>query len=261
MNTLLLANDRMPRLISCGHLTAHEPFFHADRIADFHVLIFGINGTIYVTEDETDFEVSGGDLFFLKSGVHHYGKYETQRGTEWYFAHFETDEAEGSGSIELPKKLSGMQQSKAARIFSELINCSSSPEHKWYENALLFYLLSETAFYHKKSITPHTVSDEICEYLTKNYAQRFSAAELEEHFYLSYKHMAFLFKREKGLTMQQFHTNVRMEQAQRLLRSTLMSIGEIAHAVGYSDMLYFSRMFRRRTGMSPTAYRRRPYTY
>ena len=261
MNTLILPNDRMPRLLSCGHLTAHEPFFHADRTADFHVLICGIDGTIYVTEDETDCEVNGGDLFFLKGGVHHYGKYEIQRGTEWYFAHFRTEETDSGSTIELPKKLSGMQNSEAVRLFSELIDSSEDPERRWHEHAILFSLLSEIAFYHKKALTPHTVSDDICEYLSENYTRPFSAAELEERFYLSYKHMAFLFKRENGMTMQQFHTKTRMEHAQRLLMSTLMTVGEIAHAVGYNDMLYFSRMFRRHTGLSPTAYRRVQYTY
>ena len=68
--------------------------------------------------------------------------------------------------------------------------------------------------------------------------------------------MSQLFKKEKGVTMQQYHNSVRMDEACRLLCSTLMSIGEIADKLGFSDVLYFSRCFRNYTGKSPSAYRK-----
>ncbi len=48
-----------------------------------------------------------------------------------------------------------------------------------------------------------------------------------------------------------------MVEASRLLRFTGLTVGEVAHAVGYADPLYFSRVFTRRTGESPTALRAR----
>lgn len=47
-----------------------------------------------------------------------------------------------------------------------------------------------------------------------------------------------------------------MKRACHLLRSTLMSVGETADALGFSDMLYFSKKFRAYTGVSPTDYRK-----
>lgn len=48
----------------------------------------------------------------------------------------------------------------------------------------------------------------------------------------------------------------RMKRACHLLRSTLMSVVETADALGFSDMLYFSKKFRAYTGVSPTDYRK-----
>jgi AraC-like DNA-binding protein len=48
----------------------------------------------------------------------------------------------------------------------------------------------------------------------------------------------------------------RITQAKRLLRETDQSITEIALTVGFSDSSYFSRVFRRETGLSPDAFRR-----
>ena len=73
--------------------------------------------------------------------------------------------------------------------------------------------------------------------------------------------MAHLFKKEKGVTMQQYHNSVRMDEACRLLCSTLMSIGEIADKLGFSDVLYFSRCFHTYTGKSPSAYRKESARY
>lgn len=63
------------------------------------------------------------------------------------------------------------------------------------------------------------------------------------------------------MTMQQFHTSVPIETACRLLRSTLLPVGEISRQVGYINMLYFSRCFHTVMGMSPTEYRKLPRDY
>lgn len=75
---------------------ANESFVHADRILDFHVMIYVRKGCIYVTEEsdgiETDYEIHEGELLFLKAGNHHYGKRECPKGTSWYYAHFQLQE-------------------------------------------------------------------------------------------------------------------------------------------------------------------------
>ena len=55
--------------------------------------------------------------------------------------------------------------------------------------------------------------------------------------------------------MQAKINEVRLQNAKRLLRSTGMSITEIAYAVGFSDSNYFSSVFKKHTGMTPGEYR------
>ena len=68
--------------------------------------------------------------------------------------------------------------------------------------------------------------------------------------------MAAEFRKEKGMSMGQYHNCARMKKACHLLRSTLLPVGEIAEMLGFSDMLYFSKKFRVFTGVSPTDYRK-----
>ncbi len=84
----------------------------------------------------------------------------------------------------------------------------------------------------------------------------FSAEDVAKEFFLSYKHLAATFKKEKGMSMQQFHNRIRMQKAARILSSTGTSIAEIGEELGYKDALYFSRCFRRMYGMSPSEYRK-----
>jgi AraC-like DNA-binding protein len=66
-----------------------------------------------------------------------------------------------------------------------------------------------------------------------------------------------LFRKHTGMTPHRFIAELRIAQARRLLLETEMRIDDIGRAVGYPDRFHFSRVFRRHTGIPPSAYRRR----
>lgn len=65
------------------------------------------------------------------------------------------------------------------------------------------------------------------------------------------------FRVRTGVTPQRYLTDLRLTEAKELLSSSSLNIGEIAAFCGYENALYFSRIFRKYTGTSPTAYRKR----
>jgi two-component system, response regulator YesN len=79
--------------------------------------------------------------------------------------------------------------------------------------------------------------------------------EVANNVHLSPSHLARLFKAKMGVSYVKYLTSVRMEDAKRLLRTTEMTVGAVATAVGYEDSPYFHRVFRRETGMTPANYR------
>lgn len=275
MNEIIIANNSLPQLCGCGLFAASESFIHTDRVPDFCVLIYVIDGCIYVTEGDTDYEVNAGELLILKSGVHHLGKKKIQKGTKWIFVHFRISadcnaspfypdasplgayDATAESILTLPKFLDSVSArfEKELKTFIEYAQ-SDDAYKKWFINQRLFLLLSSLAVSTQGFSNNLTLSDRICRYLSDNIGVPFSSENIEKRFYLSYKYMSHLFKKEKGVTMQQYHNSVRMDEACRLLCSTLMSIGEIADKLGFSDVLYFSRCFRNYTGKSPSAYRK-----
>jgi AraC-like DNA-binding protein len=64
------------------------------------------------------------------------------------------------------------------------------------------------------------------------------------------------FKQALGLSINAYAVSRRISRACELLAESAVSIGEIAEALGYTDIYFFSRQFRQRTGLSPSAYRK-----
>jgi AraC family transcriptional regulator of arabinose operon len=80
--------------------------------------------------------------------------------------------------------------------------------------------------------------------------------ELAERAGYSADHFARLFESVVGLSPQAFAVHVRVDRARQLLVGTDMSMKEIADALGYQDVFFFSRQFKQKTGMPPSEYRR-----
>ena len=275
LNEIILSTASQPVVCACDFQIAFEPFYHFERVLDFNDLIYVVEGTMYVSEEGTDYEVNEGELLFLKKHKRHYGVKETQRGTKWYFAHFYLDEPEDDTphfepdsaplvlnrplrSYEvLPKKLGGLKNGHIEKRFSELVEyCRMGDELKRMRiNNMFCKFLTDIALTKYMDKNDYSLSCRICSWLEKHYAEPFSAEKLEKEFYLSYKRMAAVFKQEQGVTMQQYHSGYRMKVAEYLLRSTLLPIGEIANELGFEDRLYFSRCFHSIVGVSPKEYR------
>ncbi len=96
----------------------------------------------------------------------------------------------------------------------------------------------------------------IHEFITQNYSRQISVTDLSEALGLSKSHLHRIFMEETGESPIQYLSKYRIEQSLQLLQSTDMSIACIANAVGFGDQLYFSRVFSKQMGMSPSKYRK-----
>ena len=93
-------------------------------------------------------------------------------------------------------------------------------------------------------------------FLHEHFAEPLSRQDLAQHVGMSDDYLTHCFHQELGMTLVAYLNRYRITQAKALLKETDQSITEIALAVGFSNSGYFSRVFRRETGLSPEAYRR-----
>jgi len=84
-----------------------------------------------------------------------------------------------------------------------------------------------------------------------------SVEDLARETGLTPAHFSRLFRRNTGETPRDFLLRTRLARAQYFLRETNLSVGAIAERLGYSDVFFFSRQFKQKTGLSPLQYRRR----
>lgn len=95
-------------------------------------------------------------------------------------------------------------------------------------------------------------------YLHQNYWKPLSRTDLAEYIGMSEDYLSRAFSQELGISLWDYLNRYRILRAKELLIQTDNSISQIARRVGYPDPAYFSRVFRKLTGLSPRSYRENP---
>lgn len=91
-------------------------------------------------------------------------------------------------------------------------------------------------------------------FIDNNYMKDISLEEVSKLVGVSPQYFSRLFKEQTGGNFIEYLTRVRIEHSKELIRSTNKSVKEICFEVGYNDPNYFSRLFRKVVGISPTEY-------
>ena len=101
------------------------------------------------------------------------------------------------------------------------------------------------------------VVDKIVEYIEDHYNEKISLDQIAENMYLSPFYISRIFKSETGSAPIRRLINIRLEKAKELLEGGYQgSIQEVAAMVGYDDAYHFSKLFKKRYGVSPSQVRR-----
>jgi len=95
----------------------------------------------------------------------------------------------------------------------------------------------------------------VMDYIRKNAHARLTLEDIAGQVYLSKSYLSSIFKQELGMSISSFINQVRIERCKRLLRETDLPLVQIAAEYGFEDQSYFSKVFKRFTGMSPKQYR------
>ena len=95
----------------------------------------------------------------------------------------------------------------------------------------------------------------IIQYIQNNYDKDISYESLSHAFYMNPVYMNRIFKKISGTSIHAFLVNYRINMAMELLRSSNISVREIAFAAGFTDIPHFAKTFKRSTGISPSSYR------
>jgi len=92
-------------------------------------------------------------------------------------------------------------------------------------------------------------------YIHDHYMETITLEQLAQTLSYSAKNLSKVFKKETGHSLIDYVIQVRIDHAKELMKNTSATIQEIAESVGYSDRLYFTRIFKKFAGVSPGRYK------
>lgn len=129
-----------------------------------------------------------------------------------------------------------------------------------HPEAELFQILSSlmAAFHETMSDTRHAYVNRAIAYIRERLDRNLTLQEVAKFVHLTPNHFSDAFKKETGQSYIEFVTRERMQRAAHVLRTTPLKISEVAGAVGYEDIKYFSQQFKKHTGQTPSEFRQSP---
>lgn len=97
--------------------------------------------------------------------------------------------------------------------------------------------------------------ERIMQYIDAHIQEKIRMEDVAKHLYINEQYMMRIFKQETGKTILEYVTDRRIRMAGELLRDSQYSISYIANAVGFENVSYFTKLFRKLTDYSPREYR------
>lgn len=103
--------------------------------------------------------------------------------------------------------------------------------------------------------TNHWLIENIQNYILAYYNKDLQLSQLAKLYFVNPQYLCRLFKKETGLNFSDYVNSIRINESKHLLTATKYNIVDISIQVGYSNVTYFNRLFKRYTGYTPNEYR------
>ncbi len=233
--------------VICGY-EACRPGHSAHVLRRYYLLHYVESGKGRFYSDNRIYEVGAGQAFLIRP--QEAARYEADSADPWTYVWIGFEGA-------LCEKLSSLPSpvfSLPATAFSMIRALENRPDTK--EEAATSLLFSVYAdIMAGRSNRPHYVR-RVTDAIRSSYMTPLTVQSLANSVGLDRRYLCRLFRESVGMGIQEYLIQVRMEQAQALLRKN-HSVALTAELVGYPDCFNFSKMFKKRYGISPREYAKR----
>jgi AraC family transcriptional regulator, arabinose operon regulatory protein len=253
---------------------AHHHYCERENGAAEHILILNVDGVGWYEINGIRRSINPNEALLIPRDTPHI--YGASDYLPWsiHWVHFIGGNADFFAS-QLPKDkyTLSVHPETTERLRQLFTECTSSVStnfvlhHMIYASETLHHLLA-CLFFSNHAFSPMLQTsqfhrlDSTLIFLQKNVHRSLTLSELAEHAQLSIPHFSRLFKEQTGYTPIAFFIHLKLQEAGKLLLISRMTIREISYELGYEDPYYFSRLFKKVMGMSPTQFReQRPAQY
>ena len=233
------------------------------RISNYQIIFIGRGGGVLETEHGGKVRIEGGDVFILYPGEWH--RYRPDKHTGWTerwcgLSGAYIEQVVGAFFPKNHSVVKGVDVTTVRRRmrlitrFLEDGRTACVPELV----AEAIGLLTDIAPYVDAVARPF--SDAIaasCDEMAARFHENIDLANLAKRHGMGYTLFRRLFKVQTGFSPHAYVLDMRLSRARALLRDTLLTVEEVGSAVGFTSISYFSYVFKKRFGHSPSAWRTR----
>ncbi len=192
-----------------------------------------------------------GEVFYCPANVGYNVSYDDGEIIAFHF--------EGSCFSRQPEVIKSIYSGRMSDLFNKAYNVFNEHRrgYKYELIAVFFEILSLCVVEACPDAPKASVFENAVKYLTENiYSCELSLADICSRFYVSVSGFRKYFNSKYGISPVKYITELRLREAERLLLSTEQTIESIAYQCGYNDVKYFSRVFSKSRGCSPSSFRK-----
>jgi AraC-like DNA-binding protein len=256
-------NDNYPNE---EHPSSHQLTWNRGRILNDYYIVFISKGKGKFESAETQpSDVDAGTCFFLYPGVWHRYKPDHKSGWEEFwvgFNGFYIQRLMGNGFFDRqnPFVYLGMNKDILIRFRDMIETVQASlpgyPQQIAGITMQILGLVNNVAFHREYNNDP--VGKLIAKakfIIQESFESTIDMEKLAKELPMGYSSFRKAFKQVTGESPNQYHLNLRLSRAKDLLMSTVLKINEIADHTGFDSVFYFSKLFKKKNGVSPKYYR------
>lgn len=252
------AANKYLQINSCGFQNIEENYtvIRKDGRKDYHILMIS-GGKCEVFHNGSTYLLTSGNIVIYAPGEEQMYSFKTDSSTMWcHFSGTIIDEL--MSDCDLSSGIYFFENNKnILDSFSNLIHRFHIPGMEKSSNALLLELIY--AIYETKNMSLKNTPDlllPVLSYMNINYNKQITVDELAKLSGYSKSRFSHRFSELVGTTPIKYLNDIRLKISCQMLISTDMSVTDISISCGFYDSLYFSRVFRKKYGISPSEYRK-----
>jgi len=226
---------------------------------DFVDLTYVIGGSAVYWINDKQYTVNEGDLLCIPSQSRRLAISHLAGSFECFAANFRMYDSSGD-EVEVPLPLIS-----SVGVHEGLVSQFKRLNENWLRRRpgyimrgraffmLILQRLSEMLLY---EVDTHRFDNRVkaaIRFITDNYAEPISITDAAKTVHLTPNYLGILFKQETSVTFRDYLNTIRLNQAEDMLRTGDGSITEVAHKCGFKDVFYFSRLFKKYKGTTPSS--------
>ena len=268
-------------LVIDGIYTVHyfeytKDFAYSGELHDFWEIVYADKKSVVITAGAQELTLEAGQMYIHKPNEFHKIRCDGTRAANSVILSFDCfcPELMSIAGIVIncsteEKKLMGLIISEAANAFStplgtpytRMLEKSQSGDfgceqmiQLYMEQLLILLIRGNKRSIPQKNDTNSTLLPRICEYLENNVEKRLSFSDIVKAFSVSGSVIKRLFKDNMNCGIMEHFSRLKVDAAKQMIRENELNFTEISEKLGFNTPQYFTTVFRRISGMSPSEY-------